>query len=161
MKGESMKLLVIDDNQENLESAKKQLAGHEVTTCNSEKEAYLEYLWCLKKEKAIEFDVLLCDLMLPAGRYTSGDSAELLAGKIHMSGLILCMLAAKHGIKKVGLVTSEWHHKNPVGSLLGDLGRGTKRGEEKHILRVEDSELVINVSSEAEKPWKETLDYLF
>lgn len=121
-----MKILVIDDKQENLEIAKKQLMGHEVTTASSydEAEKYLagklphiyacgrwDHVGYDKDNKLnkYEFDIILTDLFLPAS--TKGTSYK--TSEEVPYGLVIAMTALRLGIP-VAIVTDTNHHAHPI-----------------------------------------------
>ncbi|TSC56099.1 MAG: hypothetical protein G01um101418_466 [Parcubacteria group bacterium Gr01-1014_18] len=90
-----MKILVIDDNPANRESAIKTLEGHIVTICASVKEAFL----CLGNED-IEFDAVLTALFLQSRDFSVDyippqDYARIPAG------LAFAILAANRRIRTV------------------------------------------------------------
>lgn len=154
-----MKILVIDDNKENLEEAKKQLAEHEVVTCNSEQEIYKEYFFEYNggHKRLKKFDVVLCDLLLPAGCYTERDTAEKKTGQMHMSGIVLCLIMAKIGVKKIGLVTAQWHHRDPIGTLLEMLKKVDVDGAD---LVIHTCQQYVGEEKKYEKDWKGALEKL-
>ena len=63
-----MKVLVIDDLAENIESAKQTLVGHELTTASTVQEAF-DILWAWRQGKNGGFDVVLTDASMPLGQF--------------------------------------------------------------------------------------------
>lgn len=117
-----MKILIIDDKQENLDAAKKQLAGHELTTASSydEAEKYLAANLCSdrnygrwRKNSEIDyieskFDVILTDLFLPAS--TNAVVGVKFSDEVPY-GTVLALAALRLGIP-VAIVTTGGHHAN-------------------------------------------------
>ncbi|MFA6100095.1 MAG: hypothetical protein WC750_04455 [Patescibacteria group bacterium] len=94
-----MKILVVDDKQENLDSASTQLAEHELTIVSSYRAA--EKLL----DERNEFDVLLTDLMLLDGPGGVGSGEDEMG-----SGIWLALVAATRGVKWIGVLTDSTRH---------------------------------------------------
>ncbi len=97
-----LKILVVDDDSNNIRSAKKLLAGHNLTTTSTHDSASSEI-------KNNDFEVLLCDLRLPKNLEDSR-----LAG----FGIALMLQAAKKGVPRIAIYTRQDHHADPVASAI-------------------------------------------
>lgn len=144
-----MKILVIDDSQDHLLAAKQLLGGdNELMLCGSHDEAVellnhqfdeprktllqQEYeasgmAWREAYRKAAQetllpyWDAVLCDLLMPAGRRTQGNSGLKLSGTEMPVGWSLALFAAQQGAKYVAVVTDMNHHAHPASAMLDDL----------------------------------------
>ncbi len=126
-----LRILVIDDKQVNLDAAKEQLAGHQVTTASSFREAHKllgqnkdadQYVYFDKQEPA-QFDVVLTDLFMPAcpdginkAKFASHEGTE------KPYGTVFALAALRRGIPMVAIVTSGNHHADPLVWALDLLG---------------------------------------
>lgn len=125
-----MKILVIDDQERNLASAKHVLCGHDVVTISTIQEAF-DALY-----KNADFDAVCTDLFMPLGSFRGAvntrdydfPSSDLPAG------LVFALKASNLGIRTV-ICTDADHHSDWVCSLL-DLLRGN-RGECARVAYVE------------------------
>jgi CheY-like chemotaxis protein len=148
-----MKILVIDDKQENLDLAKQQLKDHEVTMVSSYDEAlklvcnYDSYWGKLVKP---DFDAVLTDLLMPAGRSKQGDKGMRFVGQEMPLGIFLAIQAANVGVQFVGLLTDKNHHDHPASAALDQLCR----------MKINDSALVIENNCGPTKRWDKLLDRL-
>ncbi len=152
-----MKILIIDDNQENLEAAKKQLADHEVTTLSSFDElasrfGYINSLNVKKLEDYfLSFEVILTDLFLPASlKGVKQGSYEDVP-----YGIIITMVALRLGIP-VAIVTSAGHHDNPFTWALNLIGCDNE-GYRSYLIG--NNPFRLEKSGEA-KEWDTALKYL-
>ncbi|MCX6793216.1 MAG: response regulator [Candidatus Falkowbacteria bacterium] len=122
-----MKILIIDDNNDNLEAAKKLLTDHEVITANSY-EAAEELLigddhFSRRKDSNVpveNFDLVITDLFMPASPTGLGDKS--MAGQETPYGFVLALLCLRLGINKIAIMTDSNHHKNPISWALDNLG---------------------------------------
>ncbi len=128
-----MKILVIDDATINLQAARAQFSEHEVTTANS----YDEGREFICKEK---FDVVLTDLLLPGSDYMCRMSNEV--GKEMPVGIFLALLAAKHNVPLVGLLTSN-HHTHPGCACLDHFCSKESRNVSLGFLTVNNSKVFL------------------
>lgn len=114
-----MRILVIEDSEKHVESAKMTLSSHELTIIGS----FDEFRKAFGGENIIEtppFDVVLTDMNMPMGKrnpYGSNYDRE----KAESYGLIIALKAAMAGIKFVALLTDANHHNDGMSSALGDL----------------------------------------
>lgn len=128
-----MRILVIDDTQENLDAAIEQLKEHEVITVASFTEAH-KLLGNNKRnddtgpdgkpyvrwnEGTTEFDVVLTDLFMPAA--SDGGNTEK-AGETTPYGLVFAMAAIRRCVPMVAIVTKGNHHSEPMLWALDLLG---------------------------------------
>lgn len=148
-----MKVLVIDDNQTHLKSAHQTLTEHDLTVCDNhdealellqipydeeEKERLLTeakaqemtheqwnqaYEHILKETRKPYWDVVLSDLLMPAGRNAQGNDGAKYIGQEMPIGWSLALTAAKHGAKYVAVVTDMNHHHHPASAMLDTLNR--------------------------------------
>lgn len=136
-----MKVLVIDDSPRHQTSAIQTLAGHDVTVCFSHEEAEkflypkydmekLESLWkttrpgsekyeLAKKQYALPYwDVVLSDLLMPAGSMAQAGEGLKYVGQEMPVGWSLAFYAAKAGAKYIAVVTDMNHHNHPASAML-------------------------------------------
>lgn len=109
------KILVIDDNQSNLNSAKNQFKNKnvELICCP----LYSVAVDFIKTEK---FDIVLTDLMLP-GEPEGISSTNLEIGEEVPYGLVLSILAKNYGVKNVAIMTNISHHSGPIAWAMDQL----------------------------------------
>lgn len=121
-----MRILVVDDQQYNRESACVTLIGHEVTVIGNIKEAY-EVLSNEGRspEKRRRFDAVLTDLWLPKGDYRGalgggkgGDPEDQLP-----AGLVFALVAAANLRIRTVICTDADHHGDLICSLLDLVGK--------------------------------------
>lgn len=108
-RADALRILVIDDAQENIASAKKGLADHRLTTVTG----YEDAMDTLRREK---FDIVLSDLHLPMSSQTMGSNFRL--GELVPYGLLLMVEAAHQGAKRVAVVTDLSHHADPFSAAF-------------------------------------------
>jgi CheY-like chemotaxis protein len=145
-----MKILVIDDTAVNLEAAKSQLAGHEVVTVANFDEAFKLVCHCDSewRKNVVDFDAVLIDLMMPAGRRKQGEKGKVFVGQEMPLGIFLALQALRSGVKRVGLLTDTNHHDHPASAALDHLG---------HI-ELGQSMLVVDNKSGPAKRWDMLLE---
>lgn len=148
-----MRILVIDDSKLHLKAAVQTLEqNHELTTCSSYDEAIklldrqrdyekrdrlcaeyeaqgLERRAALEKANAESrepyWDVVLCDLLMPAGKTSQGDEGLKYVGQEMPVGWALALKAAQNGAQYVAVVTDTDHHSHPASALLDFQYTGT------------------------------------
>lgn len=109
------RILVVEDTLEHQESAKKTLAGHEVTVVSTFREAM---------NQSGEFDVVLTDMTFPielGGAYnprlaTGGE------GIIAHYGFVIALMAALRGAKYIAMITDTSHHAGAMSAALDFIG---------------------------------------
>jgi CheY-like chemotaxis protein len=110
-----MKILVIDDKKVNRVSAQQTIAGHDLTIVGNYDEA-------VRQLDSQEWDVVLTDLLMPAGRDAQGGVGLQYVGQEMPVGFALALLAALRGAKYVAVVTATNHHNHPASAMLDRLG---------------------------------------
>ncbi len=145
-----MKILVIDDSAVHRVTARQTLVGHDVTYCATHEEAVsllsVQYdevrkrmLFDQYKADGLEFneyydramnetklpywDVVLTDLLMPAGRMAQGGVGLQYVGQEMAVGWSLALQAAKNGAKYVAVVTDTNHHHHPASAMLDCFNR--------------------------------------
>lgn len=141
------RVLVIDDSEKQGTAARSQLAAlYRLTVVTT----YMQGLQAMKQG----FDVVLTDLMLPASEETLGtDVITKYVGQKMPLGFVLALLAAKAGVKRIGVVTDLNHHAHPISAALDHL---------TGVFTIEDAKMVFsNRGGGTEgKDWKGVLDSL-
>jgi|GEM_PF-6129627 len=126
-----MKILVIEDNPANIESAKKSLAGHEVTVLTTLNDAFNFFMKWMRirsygadghdKHEVFPFDFVLTDLHISTDGYLEdtekGDGISIRGLESLPAGMALAMAVANLGVR-VGIVSDSDHHKNAYNLLL-------------------------------------------
>ncbi|MBP6929569.1 MAG: hypothetical protein KBB77_01400 [Candidatus Moranbacteria bacterium] len=143
-----MKILVIDDTAVHLDAARQTLDGHDVTYCATHEQAvdllsvrydearkdqlckqyqaqglkFNEYYDKVLVETRLPYwDVVLTDLLMPAGSMAQGGVGLQYVGQEMAVGWALALQAAKEGAKYVAVVTDTNHHHHPASAMLDDL----------------------------------------
>ncbi len=180
--GKVLKILVVDDNPKHQASARKTLAGHEVSvaqnfhqlqsalTPNRDRvriirdEQGVDYDEALRIAKAeIGYDVVLSDLLMPKG---STDVMGREGGKLAFDdfgyGYPVVFLAAKAGVSFVAVVTDENHHNHPVAYTF-DLVGGSGQWSEDDFM-IGDTKVMFRFcprfTEEGGKDWELVLAHL-
>jgi CheY-like chemotaxis protein len=141
------RVLVIDDTEKHCVAARTQLAAQYRLTVVS---TYAQG----KEEVGQGYDVVLTDLMLPASTETLGtDAITKYVGQEMPLGFVLALLAAKAGVKRIGVVTDLNHHAHPISAALDHL---------TGIFTVEGAKVVFSnrAGGTEGKDWKGVLDSL-
>ncbi len=115
------RILVIEDSSIHQQSARQTLQGHNVAIVGSYDEAY-EYLnpvwgnngW----ESPYQFDVVLCDLLMPTSKRAMGNKGLALAGQEMPVGFALALMAARSGAKYVAVLSATNHHDHPASAWM-------------------------------------------
>jgi|GEM_PF-6260894 len=111
-----MKILVIDDNELNRKSAEVTIGTeHELRLAAS----YDEAMGALRASQESPYDVVMVDLNMPMSRH-GGIMAERLYDPRALVpyGMVLALLAAGVGAKRVALVTMSNHHEDAMGAAV-------------------------------------------
>lgn len=146
-----MKILVIDDNKNNLDAAKAQFAEHEVTVIDNYAEAeslvrdrysddeieqilqeqghfkdddgYWDKVRKMRKARNIklDFDIVLVDLLIPASDRAMGDRGQKYVGEEMPIGIFLALLAAKRPGPTHIAVFTDINHHGHPGSACLDV----------------------------------------
>lgn len=163
-----MKILVIDDSVANQESAKSQLAEHDLTVVST----YDDGLELVRdKDLKCHFDVVLADLLMPASSRQinpNGKGVHLIGQEMPV-GIFLALSAATNGAKYVAVLTDSSHHAHPASACL-DAFYGY--GEAKPVPFTVGGAVMLLSNTRAwvdevgenqpvrAKNWKKLLDYL-
>lgn len=145
-----VKILVIDDTQVHLDAAKQTLGGHDVTYCATHEQAHglLAVQFNGERQKALVaqykaegmnlndawakadaetklpyWDVVLSDLLMPAGPMSQGGPGCQYVGQEMAVGWALALQAARNGAKYVAVVTDTNHHHHPASAMLDRFNR--------------------------------------
>lgn len=135
-----MRILVIDDTQKHLDSALQTLGEHEVITCSTYDEAedlLTDYDYakdCLKNK----WDVVFCDLLMPAGSRAQGQG-KIFVGQEMPVGWALALLAARNNIGLIAVVTDMNHHHHPASAMLDHTN--------DHIFKIDGSKVLMTNNS--------------
>ena len=113
------RILVVDDNQKNLEAAKNQLTGCELTTCATFTEA---------KAAIINgnFHVVMTDVMMPGEKNGQGPQSAHYVGSLVPIGLVVALLALKQDVPHIYIVSDTNHHDHPVAWALDSIVGGKR-----------------------------------
>lgn len=111
----TVRILVVDDKQENLNQAKKQFNSKNVElTCCPIFSAAVDLL------DRNEYDILLTDLMmLGESNGINENNAEI--GKEVPYGLVLAIMAKNNGVEHVAILTDISHHSGPIAWAMDRL----------------------------------------
>ena len=131
-----MKVLVIDDGQNNQGAAKAQLSNHEIVVVGSYNEGQK-----LVKEKH-DFEVVLVDLLIPASGQSIGLDNRHLVGEEMPVGIFLGLLAAVNGAKFVAVFTDTDHHSHPASACFDAFNRNGEN--EPSPFRVEEAKMLLS-----------------
>lgn len=127
-----MKILVIDDNQENIKAAKEQFNNpdFDLTVADNYDEAF--ELICQKKKNTNkpmgyeiidhDFQIVLCDLMMPASKNKMGEKGMQFIGQEMPVGIFLAIQAGIYGPDNVivGMLSNTSHHDHPGAAASND-----------------------------------------
>ena len=119
-----MKILVIDDSPLHQESARQTLEGHDVTIVGTYDEAVALFglhamPWRLKECQPQKFDVVLSDLMMPAGMGgLGGDGTQYNGQEMPMGFPLVLMAVLKSNAKYLAVVTDTNRHDHPAARAL-------------------------------------------
>ena len=149
-----MKILVIDDKQENLDSAKALLSDQEVTTIDNyddarkliSKNATVDRKEWKVTYKRPDFDVALIDLFLPSSANHLMGEGLMFTGEQMPVGIFLALLAAQNMFPYVAVFTNHNHHRHPASACIDDLNPLDQM--EPSILNMNSSKLMMANSAE-------------
>jgi len=146
-----VKILVIEDTEKNIDSAKSTLPGHDVTICTS-----IQTAFSTLRDGQQQFDVLLTDLFLPIGEFRgmvypySKPLGELPAG------LVFALKAVNLGMSVV-IVTDTDHHKDWICTLL-DLLYPDRSDSNRRIAYVEARNATTGDYDNPTKDWGKAIE---
>ncbi|MCK5415865.1 hypothetical protein KAI92_00380 [Candidatus Parcubacteria bacterium] len=110
------KLLVVDDNQDNLRMAKKQLAGDYYLIIAKN---FSEARYIIQNDK---IDIVMTDVMMLGGRDGQlQESAMYYANEFVPIGLVVALLALKNEIPEIYIVSDTNPHNHPVIGALDSI----------------------------------------
>ncbi len=178
-----MRILVIENNQIHIDAAKTQLAEHEVTICESYREAEKILAGadngCWYKEDAeFPFDAVLTDLFLPPSpigtmstvqdyekeeNVIARDSSKAIEkfGEEIPYGLVIALASMRRGVP-VAIVSDKSHHSHPINWALDLVVSREKRlllGTSP-FLTMEGCYCMDRVDGHRVKRWDKMLDLL-
>lgn len=147
---EKLKILVIDDELENREAAKKFLKGHDLTILSNPDEAVNEF-----EKEFFDYDVVLTDFLMPVNNietamFLSQEAREKYAGMLMDYGWALLFLAIQKKVKMVGILSNLNCHEHPMVVALAPSLLIKKR--ERKIYVIEETRFVIANSRWDERP---------
>lgn len=117
-----MKILVIDDSPLHQASAHRTLEGHDLTVVGTYDAAFKLLCRDPFNPTTFTFDVVLCDLLMPAGAHQMAGEGLKYVGQEMPVGFALSLMAAWRGAKYVAVVTATNHHYHPASAMLDPIG---------------------------------------
>ena len=154
-----MKILIIEDTEIHMQSAREQFGSHELEVVSS----YEQGEFALQK---VGFDVVLTDLMMPKG----GDAIMGPKGMRYIFDLLpygfpLLLLATKKSTPYIGLVTDVNHHDHPMSACIDPLSSAywNEQDSQRALFRMNDSKVGIFHApflSDGRKDWNRVLEVL-
>jgi CheY-like chemotaxis protein len=164
----ALKILVVEDSPLNIEAAKKQLAGYDLTVVASYDEAreYFAIDMFGRKYREETFDVVLTDVMLPFSsikgerKVLRKEVFEKIAEQLAPYGPIIVLHALQCGVKRVGVLTAGNHHDDQFVYAfdgLSGLSAGDVRVKCSQGYDLWDAE---DDAGNSVKNWKDLLDKL-
>lgn len=146
-----MRILVFDDSEVHRRAAEIQLADHDLTVVSTYEEAekavtvYLdetaltayvdqkiergeEYDFdevCEKFRTHPNFDVVLTDLLVPAGMRAQRVNSKHVGTEMPL-GIFIGLMAARNGVKYVAVFTDSDHHDHPASACFDDFCPSTR-----------------------------------
>lgn len=112
-----MKILVVEDRQDQREAAEQQLAGHEITFKNNLMDFFpFKLFWSDSERKDFslaEYDMVLTDVNIPS---PVDQGPMVIEGP---TGLLVALKAIQSGVKYLGVISEISHHAiDPVAKGL-------------------------------------------
>lgn len=137
MELKGLNILVVDDNKIHLEAAVAQLKdGNNIKVVSDFDEGmrllegdYDENF----KRVPHGFEMVLVDLLIPAGQHCMGPKGEKYVGQEMPIGIFLALVAAKNGAKYVGILSDMDHHDHPASACLDGLKEIMAIGRAKFV----------------------------
>lgn len=145
LRPDALRILVIDDTQKHITSAKTGLAGHRLTTVTG----YEDAMSALASKR---FDVVLTDLHLPMSSKMIGEKFRL--GELVPYGIFLMVEAAWQGAKYIAVVTDLSHHDDPFSAAFDHYSRYPVKIEGAKVLMLHAP------MKDGAKDWAVVLDWL-
>jgi len=153
-----VKIIVVDDREENLENARKQLGalGHEVITLQKSEDHLLWDISAATREGSA--DLMILDLMMPEEEL--GIHKEFQTNLEHPYGLFFAIKGAQEGWARTIIVLSAGdRHQGAMPYAYSEIRTGAK-GENKKYLRVNECEMHLLSTYKDPKDYVEVLTYI-
>jgi CheY-like chemotaxis protein len=137
-----VKILVVEDKQENIEAAIEQLQGHDVDIATDYHTASRKIMGKFRQTEPT-YDVVITDLFIP---YTTKDWGPVLdKNRCDASpksfGYNLLLLAVAQQIPHIGLLTDTNHHQNVESAAIDELDFMANQGK----LKIGQSDVVVDL----------------
>ncbi len=159
LKLDKMKVLLIEDNSENIQGLTKALDGHEVILVTEVTDFLYDHdpgtnTWSNKCVDLSIYDAVITDVNLPAAT-----DKGVMEGPI---GILIAFKALQCGVKKIAVITDANHHEaNPISKGL-DLWDGRGGEHTKGNFMIGDIKmLMINDSKKYPKNFEKDFAWLF
>ncbi len=95
-----------------------------------------EFINRVHKESILPYwDVVLCDLMMPASGSEQGSEGQKFVGQEMPVGWSLALSAAREGAKFVAVVTDTNHHDHPASAMLDNLNH--------HVFTIDGAKMLL------------------
>jgi len=108
----TLRILIVDNQQEHLEAGRRQLSEiYPLVLCRTYEEA-------IKELSTSTIDVLLSDLLMPAEPQSLGEKGMRFLGQEIAAGFFLAIIAAKHGVGHVAVITDQDSHEHPMSAAV-------------------------------------------
>jgi len=154
----TVNILVIEDTEKHLQSAKEQFIDYTVTLSENYEDGK-------KFLETDSYDVLLTDLLMPKGNMeTMGQEGMKYIFDLLPFGFPLALLAAKKGIKYIGIVTDVNHHDHPMSAAIDPIsGAYWSRSDNANLYKLNDSIFGVfhaPFTADNKKDWNKVLEVL-
>ena len=113
-----LRILVVEDKAIHQESARKTLAGHDVTIAKTFDEA----IELIDQRGNFPYEVVLTDMMMPMSKKKLAPGI-FNPGELVPYGFVVALKAALRGAKFVAMITDTNHHRGAMSAALDLLGR--------------------------------------
>lgn len=152
-----MKVLLLEDNPENIKALQEALKGHEVALVTEVTDFFYEkgtrgYGGDKETDLSV-YDAVITDVNMPAVT-----DEGITMGPI---GLLIGYKALQHGVRRIWVITDSNHHEPNVISKGFDLFNGGAGAAKECVLYGERKMLLSNHSKKDPAYLKETFDWLF
>ena len=154
-----MKILIIEDTEMHMQSARDQFMDHTLEIVPAYEAAEI----CLQQNT---YDVVLSDLMMPqGGNNVMGPKGMRYIFDLLPYGFPLILLAAKKNSSYIALVTHVNHHDHPMSACIDPLSSAYWNEEDSpsSLLRINNSRVGIFHASflpDGRKDWNKVLEVL-
>ena len=135
-----MKILLIEDNEQNIAGLTGALKGHDLTIVTSATDFFYNSVpnttaWSNKCTDLSIYDAVITDVNLPAAT-----DKGVMEGPI---GLLVAMKALQCGVKKIAVITDANHHEANAISKGFDLWDGRGGAHTKSAFRIGDAKVLM------------------